>query len=217
MTLRGSGDGAGFEDWLRREFRLTLGPERGPRPGPAVARYSVASRTAERTFMASILAALGTRAAAGGAIAALAASGAVGAAAASGSANPVHWGQHVVQAVERCKDTFRDHQVTDGGPRNVGQCVSAIARQHGAQQQAEHASDELASPTPRPGNLEGQKSPLPGQREGQGHPVPGLREGHASPSPLPVTSQGQEPRPSPRPAAADRSPKGKPSPGPSPK
>jgi hypothetical protein len=146
----------------------------------------------------SILAALGTRAAAGGAIAALvAAGGAVAASAATRSANPVNWGQHVVQAVQNCKDEVRDHQA-----RTVGGCVSVVARQHGEQKRAEHESDEAASPTPLPGKREGQEQkpePTPSEHpnHGQGHVI-------ASPSP-----KGQ-----PDPV---ESPRGKPSWAPSPR
>ena len=46
----------------------------------------------------------------------------------TGSLNPETWGQHVTQAVQTCKDTLRA-----SGTRGIGQCVSAIAKQHGQQ------------------------------------------------------------------------------------
>ena len=86
--------------------------------------------------------------------------GAVIAAAATGSANPMHWGQQVREAVETCKaqfgdadhsqsDAFRDAHPTSG-PRNVGQCVSAFAQTHGDQQQATHGEKRESGSTPTP-------------------------------------------------------------------
>ena len=110
----------------------------------------------------SVVAALGAKVVAGGAVAALAAGGATAAIAATGSLSPVNWGQHVVQAVERCKDELRGTQETAaGGPdRGIGQCVSAVARQHGQQQGDQHAgpSGQAVGPSPsaEPGKHLGQ-------------------------------------------------------------
>ena len=99
----------------------------------------------------SILAALGTKAAAGGAVAALVTGGAVAAAAVTGSTNPANWGQQVVQAVQDCKDgRVSPGSQAASASRGIGQCVSAFARQHGEQQRAEHEAQ--GAPSDKPGN-----------------------------------------------------------------
>jgi hypothetical protein len=157
MKLVGSDSGTDFEDWLERQFSKTLGSERGPKPYPAGARYAVASRMGGTRFMAvrsSVVAALSAKVIAGGAVAALAAGGATAAIAATGSLSPVSWGQHVVQAVEQCKDQLRAAQGTSRGDpdRGIGQCVSAVARQHGEQKRDQHANaaGDGTAPGPRP-------------------------------------------------------------------
>ena len=101
----------------------------------------------------SVVAALGAKVVAGGAVAALAAGGATAAIAATGSLSPVNWGQHVVQAVERCKVELRGTQATGGGhpDRGIGRCVSAVAREHGQQQRDQHASPSAQAVGPTPG------------------------------------------------------------------
>ena len=100
-----------------------------------------------------IVAALGTKAAAGGAIAALATGTAVAAVHATGSANPINWGQQVVQQVEGCKAVRPSPGAS--GSRGIGECVSDFAQKHG---EAQHS--EKSEPTP----TAGEKSPLPGKR-----------------------------------------------------
>src|SRR5262245_65639450 len=94
MTSTGGDEGRYFEEGLALELRHAIGAERGPRPRPAQARY--ASRTGGSRLVAirsGILAALGTKAAAGGAVAALAVGGGAAAAAhVTGSHAPNHWG-----------------------------------------------------------------------------------------------------------------------------
>src|SRR5437868_10858040 len=136
--MRPTGDDgrAGFDQWLRRQLSVTLDPERGPKPHPSGASYAIASRKARTRLVAvrsSVVAAFGAKAVAGGDVAALAAGGATAAIAATGSLSPVNWGQHVVQAVERCKVELGGPQETAGGgpDRGIGHCVSAVDRQHG--------------------------------------------------------------------------------------
>jgi len=164
----GSDDDTGFDRWLGRQLRQRLDQEQGPRPSPAEARYSVAARRGGTSFMAirsSIVAALGAKTAAGGAVVALAAGAAAGTAA-THSANPVNWGQHVVQVVHGCKAQDQTH---------IGPCVSTAAQEHGEQVRSQHgdaARDATASPSPKPGNREGQESGSSssgaGDKSGQG-------------------------------------------------
>lgn len=94
------------------------------------------------TMQSSVLAALTTKAAVGGTAVALAVGGA--ATTATGTPNPVSWGQSVVQAVQSCKDDVRAEGGSANGFRNVGQCVSKFARQHGQEQRSEHSQSEAA-------------------------------------------------------------------------
>ena len=148
-----------FDEWLTRQFSLTLGPERGPRAHPADAAYAAASRTRAGRLPAArsgILAPFSAKAVVGAVAAALATGGAV-AALATGSVQPATWGQHVVQTVRDCQ---AGRTAPGTSARGIGQCVSAVAGQHGGQQRARHTS---ASPTATPGS----PSPLPGKRLGQ--------------------------------------------------
>jgi hypothetical protein len=103
----------------------------------------------------SVLAAVSAKAVAVAAAAALATGGAA-AALATGSVKPANWGQQVVQAVRDCQADRADPGTST---RGIGQCVSAVARQHGDQQRTRHAG---AAPEGTPGS----PSPLPGKRLG---------------------------------------------------
>lgn len=124
--------------------------------------------------------------------------GAVVAAAATGSANPMNWGQQVVQHVIGCKAEFgdADHSKSDAftdahpasGPRaNVGQCVSAFAQGHGAQQRASHseAAESGSRPTPTPtGHGQSSASHGPsGASHGQGSDASQDKGAHTPPTP----------------------------------
>lgn len=154
MTRTGSEPGD-FDRWLRQQLRSALDPELGPRPHPADARYATASRERGGSLTPlrfSISAALGAKALAGGAVVALAA-GAAGTVA-TGSVNPTNWGQHIVQVVQQCK----------AANVNVGRCVSAIAQEHGEQVRAQHSEaveNAAASPSPKPGQRQGQENGQP--------------------------------------------------------
>jgi len=194
MTSKGSDPGAEFDRWLRLQLRSALDPERGPRPHPADARYSAASRqTGGRVtpFRFSI-AALGAKALAGSAAIALAA-GAAGTVM-TGSVNPTAWGQHISEAVEACK--AKDVK--------VGECISDIAQEHGEQVRAQHseaAEKATASPSPKPGQREGQES-AGSSKGGNGATA---SSGHA---------QGHDTTPSASPAAPADHGHGRPSPHP---
>jgi hypothetical protein len=64
---------------------------------------------------------------------------ALAAAAVTGSANPQVWGQHVKDAVNTCKSEL------GSGQHDIGKCVSAIARQKGAQERDQHSNGHGAS------------------------------------------------------------------------
>src|SRR5260370_788965 len=132
MTPTGGEPGADFDRWLRRQLRAALDPELGPRPHPAGARYTAASRQTGGNrvtpIRCSITAALGAKALVGSAVVALAAGAAAGTVT-TGSVNPTSWGQHVAQAVEKCR----------AADVNVGRCVTAIAPEHREQGRAQHS------------------------------------------------------------------------------
>lgn len=153
MTPMGSDPGADFDRWLGGQLRTALDPELGTVPRPAEARYRIAPRHQGgrvTPIRLGIGAALGAKSLLGGAIVALAAGAAAGTAS-THSANPVSWGQHVVQVVAQCK----------AADTNVGRCVSAFARQHGDQVSAQHSQSTnhtSASPSPKPGQRPGQEN-----------------------------------------------------------
>jgi hypothetical protein len=91
------------------------------------------------SVLAKAAAMVSTKGAAGLAVALLAVGAAAVATEASvtGSANPTNWGQTVVKQVDACKNAL-------GTSRNVGQCVSAVAKTHGATVRSEH-SDQATS------------------------------------------------------------------------
>jgi hypothetical protein len=64
----------------------------------------------------------------------LASAGAAVAFAATGSPNPAVWGQTVSAAVSNCRDQLAE------GEHGVGQCVSAVAKQKGAEERTVHSA-----------------------------------------------------------------------------
>jgi hypothetical protein len=61
------------------------------------------------------------------------------AAAVTGSTNPQVWGQYVSDAVSTCKSQL------GSGQHDIGKCVSAVARQKGAQERNQHSNGHGAS------------------------------------------------------------------------
>jgi hypothetical protein len=156
-----------FDDWLGRELRHRLDPVRGSRPHPSQARYRTASHTWGARLMAiksSIAAAFGAKALVGGAVVAMAAGAAAGTAT-TGSANPVNWGQHIVQVVEGCKHDVRSGHASG----NVGECVSDVAQTHGQQERAQHSEAAGTSPSPKAGQRVGQGGTAPAGSEAANH------------------------------------------------
>lgn len=85
------------------------------------------------SFLPQFVTALSTKAAIGLATAGLVLGGGAAATVATRTADPVTWGQDVVIALRGCKTTL---PTTD---RNLGQCVSAYAKTHGAAERAQHS------------------------------------------------------------------------------
>src|ERR1700716_4353117 len=88
-----------FERWLDRELGGTLANELGPAAPPPRLLHRLPGHPLRRPGIAG----LGVRGAAPVLAVVLAVAGG-GAALATGSANPVSWGQQVVQAVSACAD-----------------------------------------------------------------------------------------------------------------
>jgi hypothetical protein len=112
---------------IERELEQTLHRVLDPisaRPIPP--RRAVHSRSAFRTVTGGAGAALTVKLLTG--VAAAAAAVTVAGAVTTGSVNPVIWGQTITQTVETCKDNL-----ANTGDHGIGQCVSAVARTHGAQ------------------------------------------------------------------------------------
>lgn len=128
--------GPSFDDLLEQELRRQVGNIEGPSPRAAQASYQAAVTGTERTRSWSGGAA--AKLAAGLTVALLVLSGGAIAvvAAETGSSDPAVWGDTVVAAVQQCKDQLA------AGAHGIGQCVSDVAQQHGAQQRAAHAADK---------------------------------------------------------------------------
>ncbi len=172
--------GDGFDQWLEQELRNEAARASGPSPVPAQAAYHAAYPAGgpHMSVLAKAATVVSAKGAAGIAVAMLA----VGAASAAteatvtGSANPANWGQQVVQQVQKCKDALAP------GSHGIGQCVSAFARQHGAQVSADHRASAARNNghTPGPPATVGKPTGAPGGKPAN---VPG-----GKPSNVPPTS-----------------------------
>jgi len=151
------------------------------------------------SFLPQFAAGLSAKAVVGLTVATVLVGGGTATAIATGSANPVNWGQAVVQAVTTCKADYGPSATPSSSTtakKNVGQCVSAFAKQHGLQERALHAKggpDVLPTshPTGKPSGLAtghptGRPSGLP-KSHSTGKPS-GLATGHPTgkPSGLPT-------------------------------
>lgn len=134
MTMH-SGNGPDFDDLLEEELHRRVGSLSGPSSQVSASAYHAAFLQGEaKTFSSSITALASSKAAVALAVAVLAIGGAsAGAAAATGSLNPVVWGKTVSSAVATCKDQLKN------GARGIGQCVSDVAKQKGAEERAAHS------------------------------------------------------------------------------
>ena len=133
------GQDPGFENWLEQQLQGTTGQQVGPHPQPAQAAYHHAflSGGISMTGTSGALAALGGKAAAIATAAVLAAGvgGATAATQLTGSTNPDTWGKTVTAAVTTCKD-----KAAQENTHGIGQCVSAVASQHGQQERDQHSA-----------------------------------------------------------------------------
>ena len=131
MALQGEGMKDEFENWLADELTkgyvpfgarpLPVGaPYRGGAPamGPRWLPRGLAARTAVIIAAVSI-GLLGTTV--------------LAAAAVTGSSNPQVWGQYIDDVVTTCKSQL------GSGQHGIGNCVSTIARQKGAQERDQHS------------------------------------------------------------------------------
>ncbi|HEY8760993.1 MAG TPA: hypothetical protein VIP52_08810 [Candidatus Dormibacteraeota bacterium] len=174
MNING---GDGLERFLEGELQKAAGKLQGPNPLAGQSAYHAvfAAGGAALSPLSSILAFATTKAAIAAAAATIVVGGAAAGTVATGSPNPVNWGQAVVQAVQGCKtaeaandaagsssDTTGSH--ASAARQNIGQCVSAFAKLHGAAQRALHskASDARANhPTGKPSDTPGKSNDHP--------------------------------------------------------
>jgi hypothetical protein len=189
MNTSSSG-GFDLDHLLDQELQKSVGGLQGPTPDVAQSAYHVfAIGGQSMSLLASLTAAASTKAAAGLAVAALAVGGAsVAATAATGSANPTVWGKTVTAAVATCKDKLTD------GQHGIGQCVSAVAKQKGAEERAKHPQAGDTHPSGKPTDLPGGKpTDLPGGKPSSlpGGPPSGVPAG--PPSSVPPASNGGHP------------------------
>jgi hypothetical protein len=148
---------------LQRALKQKAAAHQGRSPLPGAARYHAAflSGGAHMSFLPQFAAGLSAKAAIGLTAAAVAVGGGTATAIATGSVNPVNWGQAVVQAVTTCKAEYAPRATPSSSTtakENVGQCVSAFAKQHGQQERALHAKGgpgvrPTSHPTGKPSGL----------------------------------------------------------------
>ena len=114
------------------------------------------------SLMPKFLAGLSMKAAAGLTVAAAAVGGGAAATVVTHSVSPVTWAQDVVNALQTCKTDYLPKPGSGNqsaeGQNNVGRCISATAKTHGAMERATHAHPS------------GPPSPMPTPR-GQGRPT----------------------------------------------
>ncbi|HUY57857.1 MAG TPA: PT domain-containing protein [Candidatus Micrarchaeaceae archaeon] len=154
---------SGLDHLLERELKQKAAAHQGVSPLPEAARYHAAflSGGAQMSFLPQFAAGLSAKAAIGLTVAAVSVGGGTAAAIATGSANPVNWGQAVVQAVTTCKAEYGPSATPSSSAtakQNVGQCVSAFAKQHGQQERVLHAKGgpsglPTSHPTGKPSGL----------------------------------------------------------------
>jgi len=118
-----------FDSWLEGE--LAEGYTRfGNRRLPAGAAYRSSERLRSTTLATKVVVVFAAI------VLALVATTAIAAAAATGSPNPVVWAQYMKNVVTTCKDQLQS------GQHGIGQCVSAAARQKGAQEREQHSNGQ---------------------------------------------------------------------------
>jgi hypothetical protein len=210
MNVNG-GDGLDLERLLEQELQQAAGKLQGPSPFAGQSAYHAAFAAGGLALspISSLLAFLTTKTAIAAAAATIVVGGAAAGTVASGSPNPADWGQAVVAAVQGCKTAEATIDATASGARtkgsqasaarqNAGQCVSTIAKQHGAAQRALHASGarendatgkQTDHPTGKPSDHPHAKpSDTPGADASKNHPggpPSGVPAGKPSSKPTP--------------------------------
>lgn len=175
--------GFDLDHLLEQGLQASVGGLQGPSPAVAQSAYHVfATGGKSMSILSTLAAAVSTKAAAGLATAALVAGGASAAAtAATGSPKPAVWGNTVTRAVATCKSSLTT------GNHGIGQCVSAVAKQKGAEKRALHtkanhtpesqpAGKSTEVPDGKPNHSEGgphaAHSPATAGGNGNGHAHP---------------------------------------------
>lgn len=187
--------GLDLDQLLDRELSRQVGALQGPSPDPGQATYhAVLVGGKSMSLFSSITATATSKAAIGLAVAALAVGGgpAVATAAGSGSA-PSNWGQTVVKTVQACKTA---HEATENTPKtastarqNVGQCVSAVAKTHGAQERALHSAARTGATGGAP--TDHSSGPPAGHPTGRSSEVPAGQPKNVPPVPTPSHPTGK--------------------------
>lgn len=148
--------GLDFEAVLEHELRRWVGHRPGSSPTARQAAYRRALATGGRRTMPLVpcLVAAAALALCGGSAAA--------AAAATHGTDPVTWAETVTDAVVSCRTQL------GGGRHGIGECVSEVARKHGAARREIHSQagpheQGEATPSPRP-TEEDEPQPTPSGR-----------------------------------------------------
>jgi hypothetical protein len=130
-----STNGFDLDGQLEQQLHRQVGSLSGPSPQVSQSAYHAAFLKASRTGLRSSLASVASkRVAAGLAVAVLAVGGgSLAAAAATGSTDLGVWGGTVTAAVATCKDQLNN------GIHGIGECVSQVAKQKGAEARAAHS------------------------------------------------------------------------------
>lgn len=143
--------GDGLDQLLQQELQRAAGNLEGPTPSAGQSAYHAAFTAGGSavSVFSSITAAVTTKAAIAATAATLVVGGAAAGTIATGSPYPANWGSAVVAAVQGCKttegtgsDSAKNGSTGNNASAardNVGQCVSAFAKQHGAAERAEHS------------------------------------------------------------------------------
>lgn len=145
----GSGSGFDLDELLERELRRHAVARGAPNPLPSAARYHAASLSGgiHVPLISHLLSTLSAKAVVGLAVATVATGGVTAGVVTTGSPNPLVWGQRVVVAVQGCKAQYLPGVSPSASPdvspsptpKNVGQCVSAFARQNGQAERSPHS------------------------------------------------------------------------------
>jgi hypothetical protein len=149
MTTEGGG-GLGLDDLLGQELRQRVGNLQGPSPRAGQSLYHSLYLTGGTglSVLSMIVATATTKATVALAAAALlVGGGAAAATAATGSTDPTVWGKTVTAAVATCKG----HLLAD--QHGIGQCVSAVAKQKGAEERALHSKAPAPHSTSNPSDV----------------------------------------------------------------